>query len=636
MTEPPTPVSPPAACDAYRLAANSTSPSPTLSVANINLVLDLHNQARRNVQPYARVMPMLQWSQDLANFANDYAATCPTVPAKSATSRRLRNASFPQWEYIGENMAAGSGVTADDALAVFNAWMTGADGYSYPDCAEGRYCGAYLQIVWAATTHIGCAVQACPSSAYSHYWVCNYGVGGGSNVLPVQPPYEATSFVSDSALCTGDRYGTRTPLAPADDCEKSYFLSASSPTRSLTLSNNDINTILKGHNDERRAVFPYATQMPMLQWSQDLANFANDHAATCPGLKASDESRREEPKAFPQWWYVGESLAAGHNLSTRFAGDIAKAWAAGGQGYQYPTQCAAGVYCDPFRQMVWGETTHIGCAYSYCPTTAANAYPYLWVCNYGVGGGVNDEPPYSNTNATGGAKPPAACTDFTAAAITQQQQEAEAAYMASHPASTTTTTKAGTAATASTAATTKGGKTPAAGLPQETNPFTDPDIPIMSVAPAPPAMTAADAQRRAAAYRSTKARLFREMSAVRSGGGRGAILLAEGPMPAVASPPAAAGEGSSSSTAAVAKERSRSREESTRRRSRMAEARENARIERINRAILSQQAMGIPQRPRNQQSGGGSDGVADAEANAAAAANEAARENEEENMVEEH
>ena len=72
-------------------------------------------------------------------------------------------------------------------------------------------------------------------------------------------PYETTAFLSDTALCTADRYVATAPLAAADDCEKSYFVTSASSPRSIALTDNDINVILKGHNDERRAVFPYAS-----------------------------------------------------------------------------------------------------------------------------------------------------------------------------------------------------------------------------------------------------------------------------------------------------------------------------------------------------------------------------------------
>lgn len=329
---------------------------------------------------------MLQWSQDLANYAQEFLDTCPGLKT-SSVSRRMDRTRFQNWWYVGENMAAGGEVKADNLQAVLNAWLDGKEGWNFPACTSG-YCGAYKQVIWADTTHVGCTWVLCPNDQYGYYWVCNYGVGG--NVAGYDP-YASTPYVSESAECTTDRYLGLPSVVSTDACDVSYLLSKNSPSPSKVLSVDHINTLLKGHNDLRRSVMPYADSMPMLEWNQDLANFAQEYLDTCPGLKSSSVSRRQDRRRFPNWWYIGENMVAGEDLGLDFVQDAIRAWSAGGAGWSYPRNCASGHYCTAYTQMIWASTTQIGCAYKLCPN---DQYKHYWICNYGVGGSVSGESPY--------------------------------------------------------------------------------------------------------------------------------------------------------------------------------------------------------------------------------------------------
>eukprot|EP00743_Colponemidia_sp_Colp-15_P009005 GILK01009828.1.p1 GENE.GILK01009828.1~~GILK01009828.1.p1 ORF type:complete len:445 (+),score=16.02 GILK01009828.1:70-1335(+) len=284
-------------------------------------------------------------------------------------------------------MAAGGEVKADNLQAVLNAWLDGKDGWNYPTCTSG-YCGAYKQVIWADTTHVGCGWVLCPNDQYGYYWVCNYGVGGN---IAGYNPYASTPYVSESSECTNDRYLGLPSVVSGDACDSSYMLSKSAASPSKVLDVDHINTLLKGHNDLRRAVTPYADTMPMLQWNQDLANFAQQYLDTCPGLKTSPVSRRQDRTRFPDWWYVGENMVAGEDLGLDFVQDAIRAWSAGGGGWTYPRNCASGYYCTAYQQMIWSATTQIGCAYKYCPN---DQYKHYWVCNYGIGGSIAGENPF--------------------------------------------------------------------------------------------------------------------------------------------------------------------------------------------------------------------------------------------------
>lgn len=48
------------------------------------------------------------------------------------------------------------------------------------------------------------------------------------------------------------------------------------------------------------------------------------------------------------------------------------------------------VHCLVWLQLVWNDTKRVGCATVKCP-----AGGYVWTCNYGPGGNIFDQYPYS-------------------------------------------------------------------------------------------------------------------------------------------------------------------------------------------------------------------------------------------------
>ena len=190
------------ACDdSYLLPTNSASPSTVLSVAAINGILTEHNNARRNVQPPAQVMPMLRWNQTLADFAQEYMDTCVGI-VHSSNAQRTNPSRFG-FSYVGENLAAGGSsaylVTTGGAQST-RAWNSEITDYTYANnsCRPNRACGHYTQNIWATTTHVGCGYARCESLPFKNYWSCVYGPGG--NFVGQKPYVEATAS-TPVAIC---------------------------------------------------------------------------------------------------------------------------------------------------------------------------------------------------------------------------------------------------------------------------------------------------------------------------------------------------------------------------------------------------------------------------------------------------
>ncbi|XP_068648392.1 pathogenesis-related protein PR-1-like [Aristolochia californica] len=121
-----------------------------------------HNAVRSALR-----MPSLVWDPRVARYAQWY-----------ANQRRrdcaLKHSNGP----YGENIFWGSGTGWTPAHAV-TAWAGERKWYKYwsNDCALGRECGHYTQMIWRTTRRLGCAKVTC-SGGKGIFMVCNYDPPG--------------------------------------------------------------------------------------------------------------------------------------------------------------------------------------------------------------------------------------------------------------------------------------------------------------------------------------------------------------------------------------------------------------------------------------------------------------------------
>ncbi|TKW41957.1 hypothetical protein SEVIR_1G351700v4 [Setaria viridis] len=135
--------------------------------------LDPHNAARRAVG-----LRPLKWDERLAGYARRYAA------ARSGNCA-LEHSHGP----YGENLFRGSGGAGWTPAAVVGAWVRERALYDARANAcrggGGRgACGHYTQIVWRATTAVGCAIVPC-GGGRATFAVCSYNPPG--NYVDVRP-----------------------------------------------------------------------------------------------------------------------------------------------------------------------------------------------------------------------------------------------------------------------------------------------------------------------------------------------------------------------------------------------------------------------------------------------------------------
>lgn len=102
--------------------------------------------------------------------------------------------SAPEGRY-GENLFWASAVKWSDGRRELqkvpsdrpvDAWATEKAYYDYAsnECEPGKVCGHYTQLVWKASTKVGCAYAICEDS-HDQVWVCQYQPAG--NVVGSKP-----------------------------------------------------------------------------------------------------------------------------------------------------------------------------------------------------------------------------------------------------------------------------------------------------------------------------------------------------------------------------------------------------------------------------------------------------------------
>jgi uncharacterized protein YkwD len=143
--------------------------------------------------------------------------------------------------------------------------------------------------------------------------------------------------------------------------------------------------LLALHNDERCAVDPTAAAMPALEWDPLLASVAQSYASGC--VTQHNASRSAQYQALGGSGYVGENIAWGTGgFSLEF---LAQLWANEQALWSHgPVTNANVADVGHYTQMIWANTTGVGCGAASCGGTR------FLVCNYAPGGNYLNQAPY--------------------------------------------------------------------------------------------------------------------------------------------------------------------------------------------------------------------------------------------------
>jgi pathogenesis-related protein 1 len=171
------------------MGAAGTGGGGAMEMGRLAGITAAHNAIRAMVQT-STPLPPLTWSPTLAAYAQQWtdmlAMTCNPMHRSSADL---------QQKGYGENLAVFGSYptppmsTASEAVAgwagevscwTFGKFMRG-DACSSSCTAQMNSdgCGHYTQIVWRATTQVGCGVSTCTKSGeIMEIWICNYNPAG--------------------------------------------------------------------------------------------------------------------------------------------------------------------------------------------------------------------------------------------------------------------------------------------------------------------------------------------------------------------------------------------------------------------------------------------------------------------------
>lgn len=143
---------------------------------------------------------------------------------------------------------------------------------------------------------------------------------------------------------------------------------------------------VEAHNRERKKA-----GVPPLTWDGGLARMADAWARKLcvRGKNFPSLNHRPRKPGIPgeNLWAGGNSEKAGYSID-----DAVKSWTDEVRYFDAKSgQCKGGV-CGHYTQVVWRDTTHVGCGVATCP--AAGMTATVWVCNYRPAGNVIGERPF--------------------------------------------------------------------------------------------------------------------------------------------------------------------------------------------------------------------------------------------------
>ncbi len=147
--------------------SSTTEPSGTsdpTSSSEADAWVAAHNAVRAKVKT-SPAIPQVEWSNELAAIAQANAAKCKFEHSGAKD--------------LGENLYASGGKGRNPGGAV-EAWEKEEANFNHATqtCAKG-VCGHYTQVIWRATTKIGCAIEDCSSKGgYAQNVFCNYSPPG--------------------------------------------------------------------------------------------------------------------------------------------------------------------------------------------------------------------------------------------------------------------------------------------------------------------------------------------------------------------------------------------------------------------------------------------------------------------------
>ncbi len=213
---------------------------------------------------------------------------------------------------------------------------------------------------------------------------------------PAEDPSQTGDAPSDEAMAGADEpvdemATTPDPAEPDDTAGGELMSSGDFPEEDVMAGMTDAHNLVRAEVDTDEP-------LPELSWSPELAEYAQEWA----DYLAEDCSPRHRDTSD-----YGENIAtfgAAPNWPDMTPEDAVRGWAEEINCWEYgqfmrtdscDMQCTAALNasgCGHYTQLVWRETTEVGCGMSRCSQGQFNTE--IWVCNYGPAGNWVGQFPY--------------------------------------------------------------------------------------------------------------------------------------------------------------------------------------------------------------------------------------------------
>lgn len=149
------------------------------------------------------------------------------------------------------------------------------------------------------------------------------------------------------------------------------------------------NEMVTVHNRWRASGAIPAPNPPLapMVWSERAAAFAAAYVQRCRFVHSASGERGP----------LGENLFAGGGTGERTATEVTDAWGNEVSDYSYSTNtCRPGRQCGHYTQIVWRQTTGVGCAQKLCNVNSPFGSGPWWLvsCNYEPPGNFVGRKPY--------------------------------------------------------------------------------------------------------------------------------------------------------------------------------------------------------------------------------------------------
>jgi pathogenesis-related protein 1 len=201
-------------------------------------------------------------------------------------------------------------------------------------------------------------------------------------------PLSLTCLLGCLAACGASAKQERPEKKPTPTVTRTVRPAPAAPApKSSPPPNAFARDMLEAHNQARATARPTPRPaLPALQWSTEAMKLAESWAKQC--------TFEHNPNRGP----FGENLAAATPGAWKTP-EVVKSWNAEVADYDFTrTTCAKGKMCGHYTQLVWRNTSHVGCAKRTCTKNSPFGKDFptwdLWVCNYAPPGNVVGQKPY--------------------------------------------------------------------------------------------------------------------------------------------------------------------------------------------------------------------------------------------------